>query len=673
MVSASPPMPEATLPGATPPDPNQANGGELEDLLAPRQARLHRTWTRAVERAIGWIVEPVAAMLIVAEVCILGAGVFSRYVMQDALVWGDELASILFLWLTMLGAVGAYLRDEHMRLTTIIRRVPLHIAQIFETIGTAVVAVFSLELLAALVWPAVIPPGSSLSNLLSGSGGSQFFAASYLGQEAIDFTPSLQIPRSYVLLGIVVGLTLILAISALRLIDSRPKTVLPVLAATVALSIAAWLGRDVFVALGNLSLVLFFVMFVGVEIAIGVPIAFTFGMATLSYLAVATRLPLSVVAGQMDEGMSNIVLLAVPLFVLLGALMEAVGIARRLVDAIAAFVGHLRGGLNIVLVAAMFLVSGISGSKLADMAAVAPVLFPEMERRGHKRSEMIALLSTSGAMAELIPPSLVLIIIGSVCNLSIQALFTGGLLPAALASLCLIVVALRRSRDDRMELAHRASWTMRLRALAVALPGLVMPFLIRYLIVAGIATATEVSTVGVAYTLIVGIVIYREFDCRRVYPMLRETANLTGAIMLIIAMATAMSWALTQSGFAESLAQALEHAPGGQVGFMVLSILLFAILGSVLEGIPAIVLFGTLLFPIARTLGINEIHYAITVILAMSIGLFSPPLGVGYYGACAVGRCDPDLAARAILPYLAALAVALVLIAAVPWISIGFL
>ena len=150
MVSASPPMPEATLPGATPPDPNQANGGELEDLLAPRQARLHRTWTRAVERAIGWIVEPVAAMLIVAEVCILGAGVFSRYVMQDALVWGDELASILFLWLTMLGAVGAYLRDEHMRLTTIIRRVPLHIAQIFETIGTAVVAVFSLELLAAL-------------------------------------------------------------------------------------------------------------------------------------------------------------------------------------------------------------------------------------------------------------------------------------------------------------------------------------------------------------------------------------------------------------------------------------------------------------------------------------------------------------------------------------------
>ncbi|HVC61269.1 MAG TPA: TRAP transporter large permease subunit [Acetobacteraceae bacterium] len=646
---------------------------ELEALLAPPRQRLHRGWTRAVDRAIGWIVEPVAAVLIVVEVGILGAGVFSRYVLQDSLVWGDELATILFLWLTMLGAAGAYRRDEHLRLTTVIRRVPPHIARVLETIGTVVVAVFSLELLAALVWPAGIPPASGLMELLSGSGASRFFAASYLGQETIDFTPSLGIARCYVLLGIVVGLTLILAIAVLRLIDDRPKTVALVLAATIMLSIAAWLGRDVFVALGNLSLVLFFVVFVGVEIAIGVPISFAFGMATLSYLAVATYVPLSVVAGQMDQATSNIVLLAAPMFVLLGLLMEGTGMARRMVDAIAAFVGHLRGGLNIALVVAMFLVSGISGSKLADMAAVAPVLFPEMARRGYKRSEMSALLSTSGAAMELIPPSLLLIIVGSVCNLSIQALFTAGLLPAALASLFLIVVALQRSRNERLELAPRVCWATRLRALAVASPALVLPFLIRYLVVAGIATATEVSTVGVVYTLIVGLVIYREFDWRRAYPILRETANLTGTILLIVTMATAMSWALTQSGFAVGLAQVLEHAPGGQASFWVLSILLFVVLGSVLEGIPVIVLFGTLLFPIAGELGIHEIHYAIVVILAMSIGLFAPPVGVGFYQSCAFGKVDPDLVVRTTLPYIAALMLALALIAAVPWISIGFL
>ncbi|MBN8957898.1 MAG: TRAP transporter large permease subunit, partial [Rhizobiales bacterium] len=183
----------------------------------------------------------------------------------------------------------------------------------------------------------------------------------------------------------------------------------------------------------------------------------------------------------------------------------------------------------------------------------------------------------------------------------------------------------------------------------------------------------EVSTVGVLYTLIVGIIIYREFDWRRLYPMLRETASLTGAIMIIIAMATAMSWALTQSGFAAQLAQALEQAPGGMAGFMVLSIALFVVLGAVLEGIPAIVLFGPLLFPIAKQLGVHEIHYAIVVILAMSIGLFAPPFGVGYYGACVVGKCDPDLGAKAIVPYIVALLLALIVIAAVPWLSIGFL
>jgi tripartite ATP-independent transporter DctM subunit len=207
----------------------------------------------------------------------------------------------------------------------------------------------------------------------------------------------------------------------------------------------------------------------------------------------------------------------------------------------------------------------------------------------------------------------------------------------------------------------------------VALPGLVLPLLIRYFVVAGIATATEVSTIGVIYSAVVGIAVYREFDWRRLYPMLCETASLTGAIMLIIATATAMGWALTQSGFAAELAHALAVAPGGRAGFIIFSIVVFMALGSVLEGIPAIVLFGPLLFPLAKQIGIHEIHYAVIVVLALSIGLFAPPFGVGYYGACAVGRCDPQAAAFAILPYLAALVLALIVIAAVPWLSIGFL
>jgi TRAP-type C4-dicarboxylate transport system permease large subunit len=163
------------------------------------------------------------------------------------------------------------------------------------------------------------------------------------------------------------------------------------------------------------------------------------------------------------------------------------------------------------------------------------------------------------------------------------------------------------------------------------------------------------------------------FDWRRIAPMLLETASLSGAILLIIGTATGMAWALTQSGFSHQLAAAMAAMPGGWFGYLLVSIVAFVLLGSVLEGIPAIVLFGPLLFPIARQVGINEVHYAMVVILAMGIGLFAPPLGVGYYAACAIGRVSPDAGMRRIWPYLGALLAGLLAVAAVPWISTGFL
>jgi tripartite ATP-independent transporter DctM subunit len=321
----------------------------------------------------------------------------------------------------------------------------------------------------------------------------------------------------------------------------------------------------------------------------------------------------------------------------------------------------------------MYLVSGISGSKAADMAAVAPVLFPEMRRRGSQAGELAALLASSSAMSETIPPSLVLITIGSVANVSISALFTGGLLPALVAALALVAVSWYRSRHLDVGGGERATASQMLRAFVIALPGLTLPFVIRAAVIDGIATATEVSTVGVVYTAFLGLLVYRQFDWRRIYPILVETLSLTGAVMTIIGTATAMAWALTQSGFSQWLVATMAGVPGGKSGFLVVTAAAFVVLGSVLEGIPAIVLFGPLLFPVAKAMGVHEVHYAMVVILAMGIGLFSPPFGVGFYGACAIGRVSPDEAISRMWPYLAALAVALAIVAAVPWLSIGFL
>jgi tripartite ATP-independent transporter DctM subunit len=608
---------------------------------------LRRDWTRTIDAAIGSVVEPICAVMLVIEVVVLGCAVFWRYVLRSALVWSDEVAVLLLLWMAMLGAVTAFRRGEHVRLAVVVRRASPHVAHVLDVIGSVVVAIFALELLPA--------------------------SRAFLIQEQTNLTPPLNIPNAYAVAAVVVGLSLILIVALLRLIDAQPKVVGAVMGIAVVLAGTAYALRDHLAALGNGNLVLFFVVLVGACVAIGIPIAFAFGFATLSYLALTTTVPLSTVVGQMDEGISNLILLAIPLFIVLGLLMESAGIAKRLVDALASLVGHVRGGLGIVLVFAMFIVSGISGSKAADMAAVAPVLLPEMERRGTPRAELVALLASSSAMSETIPPSLVLIIIGSVTGVSIGALFVAGMLPAVLAALCLLVVVLWRSRAERGERPARAPLATIARALVVALPGFLLPALIRATILGGVATATEVSTVGIVYTVLVGIFVYREFHWRRLYPTLRDASSLTGAIMLILATATAMAWSLTQSGFAQQLADALSKAPGGTGGFIALSIVLFGVLGSVLEGIPAVVLFGPLLFPIAKQLGINEVYYAILAVLSMGIGLFSPPLGAGYYAACAIGKLEPDLAVGRVVPYLLAIAAALAVVACVPWLATGLL
>jgi tripartite ATP-independent transporter DctM subunit len=607
-----------------------------------------RRFALKIDFLIGTLAEAVGAALVLAETCILFAGVVSRYVFNSPLMWTDELANFLFLWLAMLGAVVAFRRDAHMRLTTFVNSLSPERSRWLETVGALVVIVFVLEIL--------VP------------------AAQYLQVQRSTELITLPLSDGYRVVALLVGPTLLAIIALLRLLETTTARGLVLAIGVVgAIAGALWLAQPLLIAIGNGSLVLFFVVLVAACVMIGVPIAFTFGIATFSYLSLTTNLPLSIVVNRIDDGISNLLLLAVPMFVFLGLLMEMTGIARVMVNFLAALIGHVKGGLSYVLLGAMYLVSGISGSKAADMAAVAPILFPEMRRRGAHPGELASLLATSSAMSETIPPSLVLITIGSVTNISIAALFTGGLLPAAVAALALVVVAWFRARSADTGGGARSPAAQMARTFVIALPGLTLPFVIRAAVIGGIATATEVSTVGVVYTALLGLLVYRQFDWRRIYPILVDTLSLTGAVMMIIGTATAMAWALTQSGFSQWLVNVMAGVPGGTAGFLAITIVAFIILGSVLEGLPAIVLFGPLLFPVAKAMGVHEVHYAMVVILAMGIGLFAPPFGVGFYGACAIGRISPDDALWRIWPYIGALVVALIIVAAFPWLSIGFL
>ena len=604
--------------------------------------------TRAVEGWLGTFVELAAGALVVAEIVILFSGVIARYVFNHPLVWSDELASIVFLWQAMLGAVIALRRDEHMRMTALVGALPPGAQAGLDAFATCA----ALTFLALIAWPAF----------------------DYAIEELDITTPALEITNAWRAAALPCGTVLMALFALFRLFTAeRLASVLLPAAAALILVVVFWMLGPTFRQLGNLNLIIFFVGVVAAAVFAGVPIAFAFGLAVFGYLGLSTHTPLLVLVGRIDEGMSHLILLAVPLFVFLGLLIEMTGMARAMVAFLAALLGHVRGGLHYVLVAGMYLVSGISGSKAADMAAVAPVLFPEMKARGAKPGDLVALLSATGAQTETIPPSLVLITIGSVTGVSISALFTGGLLPGLVVAVLLCAVVRWRYRSESLQQVERAPVSEILRTFGIALPALALPFLIRAAVVEGVATATEVSTIGIAYSIVAGLVIYRRFDPAALRPMLVGTASLSGSILLIIGTATGMAWGLTQSGFSRSLAALMSGLPGGSITFMAASIVAFIVLGSVLEGIPAIVLFGPLLFPIARAVGIHEVHYAMVVILAMGIGLFSPPFGVGYYAACAIGRVEPAAGMRPIFAYVVALAIGTIIVAAVPWISIGFL
>jgi len=607
-----------------------------------------RGGTAAVaEQVLRYAAECPAALLVLAEIVVLFAGVLARYVFRSPLVWSDELASLLFLWLAMFGSVIALQRGEHMRLTVVVAGFSPAWQARTQALAAGAVAVFL-----AYIVPA---------------------AWAYASDEWFIETPALGLHNTVRTAALVVGAALMAITAIARLLRLGWKDAAFALLVLGMLALGLYWTWPLLKSIGNFNLLVFFVFLLGAGVLLSVPIGFAFGLATLAYLATVTSTPLSVVVSRMDEGMSSLILPAVPLFVFLGLLIEMTGMARAMVGFLAALLGHKPGGLSYVLLGAMCLVSGISGSKAADMAAVAPVLFPEMKRRGSHEGELVSLLAASGAMSETIPPSLVLITIGSVTGVSIAALFTAGLLPALVLALALAVVARARSSREDLGGVVRPSGRAIGRRLLIALPALVLPFLIRAAVIKGVATATEVSTIGIAYGILVGLLAYRHVEWRRIYPMLVDTGALSGAILLIIGTATAMAWALTQSGFSHQLAQTMIAMPGSKGGFLAVSILAFMVLGSVLEGIPAIVLFGPLLFPSAKLVGIHEVHYAIVVILAMGIGLFAPPFGVGYYAACAIGRVSPDRAMWRIWPYLLAVLAGLIVVAAVPWLSTGFL
>ena len=401
------------------------------------------------------------------------------------------------------------------------------------------------------------------------------------------------------------------------------------------------------------------------------PIGFVLALSALVFVWVDGSIPGVIFAQQMARGIDNFVLLAIPFFILVGYLMEANGMSVRLIALLERAVGRVRGGLNVVMVLSMVVFSGISGSKMADVAAVGSVLIPAARRAKQNPGRAVALLAASAVMAETIPPCINLIILGFVANISIGGLFLAGLLPAALMAAALIVACVAfgtRVPKGAWDAIPREP-ARKLLGGAAATIGLLVIIFGGFKF--GVATATEISAFAALYALVVGGLAFRELSPRAAARTFVSAATRSGLVLFIVAAAQAIAFVLTLQQIPHALAEMMVAVSAG-VGswlFMLLSIGILIVMGSMLEGAAALIIFGPLLVPVAGHLGIAPLHYGVVLVISMGIGLFAPPLGLGLYGACLIGDVPIEATVKPMLAWLGLLLACLLMIAFVPVIT----
>ena len=614
----------------------ETDGRMVTPMPAPLAARVAQAGILVLRR----IVEAVAALTLLADLVVVCLSVIYRYVFHDPLQWGDEVARGLLVLLAFTGGAAALAERRHVGIQALLARLGPDRRALVEAAGLWVVFAVAL----ALTW----------------------YAWDY-SRTAAEQVTSYGLPQNLFIYPMVIGGAAMSLFAGGHLIEcpGRPRALA---LAGLILLVAALLAWEIY--LPDLAPSPLAMLLIGFTLCLagGVPIAFALCLAALAFLATDGDIPLAVFAQQAAAGIDNFVLLAIPFFVLTGLAMEVNGMSVRLIELLRRMVGERPGGLGIVTVLSMVLFSGISGSKLADVTAVGTVMIPAMRRSGQDPADGVALLAASAIMAETIPPCINMIILGYVANISIGGLFAAGLVPAGFMAAVLIGgVLLMSSKAKPAPLEPTGRTLKQLIGSGIVSLGVIVIIFGGYR--SGFATATEVAAFAVFYAIAVGAVVFRELTLAKTAKLFVGAATLSGMILFVVAASQTVAFVLTIDQVPQGLAKALialSHGHGGGWVFMLVSIALLIIMGAALEGAPALIIFGPLLLPVAQKFGFDPLHYGIVLIIAMGIGLFAPPLGLGLYTSCAVGGVPIEQTARPIAKYLLLMLACLLVLAFVP-------
>ncbi|MGH7051854.1 MAG: TRAP transporter large permease subunit [Acetobacteraceae bacterium] len=623
--------------------------GTADDRWRGRRLGPARRAFRATLDFIDLISRAALIAMFSGELGLILIEILRRELFDQSFLWLEEVSRIVLLAIAFIGGPLAYREHSHAAVAFITR-------SFRPVLRAAIEAGIDVVILCIGVITAAVSVG-------------------LLKVDSMSILPITQWNLGVTVVPFLIGMSFIVLFALERLIlHHRPASVLRgvfgVGLITVLVLVISWVPS---LRPGNgLSLVLMLAAFFAL-ILLGLPVAFSMLVGTILYLSLTGAAPMVAVAQTTINGAGLFVLLTIPFFIWAGLIMERGGISLRLVRFAMATVGHLRGGLQQVVIVTTFLVAGVSGSKLADVMAVGSIMREQLVRNGYRVQDGAGVLAAATAMSESIPPSISMLVLGSVVPVSIGQMFVAGLLPAALLAAILMVLVWFIALRHPIQRMAKATGGERARAAVGALLPLAMPAILIIGIKGGIATPTEVSSVAVFYGIALAVLVYRQMNWQSFISTIVESAVMSGMVLFMIAAAGSFAWAMANGNMPQYLLHLLRAAGDNRFAFLAGTTVIVIIVGSLLEGIPALLILAPILYPAAVRLGIDGVQYAMVLVLAMGVGIFLPPVGIGFFASCSVMHASVEDTSKAVLPYMLALLIGILVLAYVPWFSLVLL
>jgi C4-dicarboxylate transporter DctM subunit len=618
---------------------------ESRAVAAIEVQRESRTATRAgILGRVALCVEAIVVAAIVVNIVVTFGNALVRFIFEQDFPWAADIWRILISIITFLGAPAYFRRTNGMAYTALIDMLKGSRRQTIEACGLLILLCVCLTVLAP--YPA--------------------FFTSQIGQSL----PILGINSGFVAIWLGIGLVLMSLFTIEKLLAQKLRPVmngavvpLAILAATIGLR---WAYTEGHVEIDPFILILpaLVVAFIS-----GVPIGGILALGGMLFFLMTGDAPMVTFPSAMQYGIHSYILLAIPFFMLAGTLMEVTGMAKRMIDMVQEWVGHWTGGLLIAQVVGMYIFSGVSGSKAADIATVGSVMKAPLRQYGYPPTESVAVLAAAAAMGETIPPSLALLVLGSITTLSVGSLFVAGIIPATVLAIALIVAVVIRSRIKGFHKGLPFRLGRALRSMPLAIPALMVPVIVVGGIVGGVASPTESASLAVVYAFAVALFVYHTIGWRTCWIALRDATLIAGMILFMIAASNLLSQAIVTDGLGRTLAVEFG-ALQSPIAFLFVSMFVMIVIGLVLEGLPAILIAAPILLPVAIRFGIEPLQYGMVLCVAMGIGVFMPPVGIGYYVACAIGDAPVNATMRPALIYSMFIVLGLVVVILFPQLTV---